>query len=154
MATSTPKKFRHLCTACGRACKYKRNLQEHTRLAHESAPPRYKCGECGKAFKDHDDYESHRNLHVEAKPFECPSCSKKFRRLRSQKKHAAVCQRNPPAPSVPCERCETSYTSLHLLRQHEGTHDLVGKFHCMKCRAAFKHKSSLSRHQKKCSVAK
>ncbi|KAJ8035512.1 Zinc finger E-box-binding homeobox 2 [Holothuria leucospilota] len=75
-----------VCGVCNRAFADIYRLQRHM-LIHASGNRRFPCGECGKAFKYKHHLKEHLRIHSGEKPYECPTCRKRFSHSGSYSSH-------------------------------------------------------------------
>ncbi|XP_060064728.1 uncharacterized protein LOC132545075 [Ylistrum balloti] len=109
----------------------------------------YNCGLCKKQFRSPNAYNDHMNKHRGIKPYPCTNCGMSFHYqsiLSSHKKTCGMTGNN----MYKCHICGDTFTVRGYLREHVlGKHGDARRYSCQ-CGAAFKWRSSLGSHQKKC----
>lgn len=160
LGESTPKKKQlatcrkdFLCTECGSIYRHATTLHAHCRRKHGLGRQRYTCNICSKQFMNKTDFQSHVNKHMHIRPFECQSCNKAYYCKRNLTRHTLVCKKQVQ-PHL-CTVCQKKCTSARLLMQHLVSHEVTRSFTCSKCQRQFKHRQSLTRHQRsRCPMSK
>ncbi|XP_071489919.1 zinc finger E-box-binding homeobox 1-like isoform X1 [Diadema antillarum] len=85
MATHMPGR-NQVCEICNKAFVNIYRLQRHM-LTHTTGNRKFKCSECGKAFKYKHHLKEHLRIHSGEKPYECPTCLKRFSHSGSYSSH-------------------------------------------------------------------
>ena len=102
MATHMPGR-NQICDICNKAFVNIYRLQRHM-LTHTSGNRKFKCSECGKAFKYKHHLKEHLRIHSGEKPYECPTCLKRFSHSGSYSSHISSKKCSPvkeqPQPLV------------------------------------------------------
>eukprot|EP00088_Acartia_fossae_P051530 TRINITY_DN5789_c0_g1_i10.p1 TRINITY_DN5789_c0_g1~~TRINITY_DN5789_c0_g1_i10.p1 ORF type:complete len:534 (+),score=88.53 TRINITY_DN5789_c0_g1_i10:34-1635(+) len=83
------------CPICGKLFHTKRYMNLHTKRTHAQPQDlKFKCDVCNKGFNERDKMESHKNIHLNVKPYKCRWCERAFkddsnRRAHERTSHAA-----------------------------------------------------------------
>ncbi|XP_070535423.1 zinc finger E-box-binding homeobox 2-like isoform X2 [Ptychodera flava] len=85
MATHMPGRDQ-ICEICNKAFVNIYRLQRHM-LTHSTGNRKFKCSECHKAFKYKHHLKEHLRIHSGEKPYECPTCKKRFSHSGSYSSH-------------------------------------------------------------------
>nr|BAM15577.1 zinc finger homeobox [Hemicentrotus pulcherrimus] len=99
MATHMPGR-NQICDICNKAFVNIYRLQRHM-LTHTSGNRKFKCGECGKAFKYKHHLKEHLRIHSGEKPYECPTCLKRFSHSGSYSSHISSKKCSPVKEQPP-----------------------------------------------------
>ncbi|VDP53364.1 unnamed protein product [Soboliphyme baturini] len=85
------------------------------------------------------------NRHVQARPFACSFCTKKFKNKCDVKRHEAM---HNQKSMLECNQCDRKFRWQISLRAHQKIHAQNGKQHyvCHLCRALFWRGYNLSVH--------
>uniref|UniRef100_A0A670ZJZ1 Zinc finger protein 467 n=1 Tax=Pseudonaja textilis TaxID=8673 RepID=A0A670ZJZ1_PSETE len=136
-ASQPPEEKPFLCSDCGKAFAWRKNLASHQRLHAEGGRP-FSCAECGRGFSDKRHLTAHLRGHMGLLPYACPHCERSFAHWRNQ--HSAE---RPYA----CAQCGRAFSTRASLLAHVKSHAGQRPFACPLCGRAFSRKSHLARHE-------
>ncbi|KAJ7322248.1 hypothetical protein JRQ81_018535 [Phrynocephalus forsythii] len=129
-----------VCSLCGKAFHYRRNLLAHKKLRGKR---RYTCGRCGIQFCLRGDLLRHRASHTAEGVFPCATCSRVFPSRRHLLTHQLE-----HAPKGP-QRCPNSGEAVGgKLQGHGAAQEGERPFTCATCGNSFCWKESLHHHQR------
>lgn len=163
---SGERKFK--CNVCGKVFLQSSHLVRHKAI-HTGERP-FRCPDCGKSFGRASHLKTHLRLHTGEKPFECTVCEKTFTQKAGLITHH--CRRHTGDLPSRCNagdkgfntstnllshqnllglgkqtfdgrRCEKTFRSTPMLRQHERSHESRDLFDCSVCRSPVAHSSYL-----------
>ena len=80
---------RYQCTICGKQFALNSDLFKHRAQVHITKPT-LPCKHCGKLFKTGERLRRHELLHLAVRPWDCPTCGKKYPRKDKLKSHIKV----------------------------------------------------------------
>ncbi|XP_036706497.1 zinc finger and BTB domain-containing protein 21 isoform X2 [Balaenoptera musculus] len=126
----------HVCTACGKACRFLSQLKQHVKMhpgekalgAGRAARPRERAAPGGPAGGGSELYL-------------CRLCNAKLSSLLEQGSHERLCR-----TATVCPYCSLRFFSPELKREHEGKCE-YRKLTCLECMRTFKSAFSIWRHQ-------
>ncbi|XP_063003639.1 zinc finger protein 467 [Elgaria multicarinata webbii] len=172
-ACQRPEEKPFLCSDCGKAFAWRKNLASHQRLHAEGGRP-FSCAECGRGFSDKRHLTAHLRGHMGLLPYACPHCERSFAhraglaahqcgghagqrpfacgdcgRCFAHKRHLQRHRRNQHAAERPfsCAQCGRTFTTRASLLAHVKSHAGQRPFACPLCGRAFSRKSHLARHE-------
>ena len=161
------------CNICGRSFKVKEYLIQH-RLTHSNELP-FACGQCGRRFKLQEYADRHTlkcdgtrtsiceqcglsypsrgdlnrhidDVHPELKPYQCDTCSKRFKLKSYLQQHELS---HTPGRNWVCGVCKKDFKCRHSLRQHLMWHtrqENNEKFTCEECGKEIQYELNMKRH--------
>ncbi|XP_020655878.3 zinc finger protein 467 isoform X2 [Pogona vitticeps] len=162
-----------LCSDCGKAFAWRKNLASHQRLHAEGGHP-FSCAECGRGFSDKRHLTAHLRGHMGLLPYACPHCERSFAhraglaahqcgghagqrpfacgecgRCFAHKRHLQRHRRNQHSAERPfsCAQCGRTFSTRASLLAHIKSHAGQRPFACPLCGRAFSRKSHLARHE-------
>lgn len=83
-AKSGPTRF--VCPECPETFKYRSSQKRHFRIKHQSNEP-FACNECERTFLYASSLEHHKQVHRDAREYECEWCGKAFRTRHKRAEH-------------------------------------------------------------------
>ncbi|XP_070582936.1 zinc finger protein 467 [Erythrolamprus reginae] len=162
-----------LCSDCGKAFAWRKNLASHQRLHAEGGRP-FSCAECGRGFSDKRHLTAHLRGHMGLPPYACAHCERSFAhraglaahqcgghtgqrpfacgdcgRCFAHKRHLQRHWRNQHSAERPfaCAQCGRAFSARAGLLAHVKSHAGQRPFACPLCGRAFSRKSHLARHE-------
>ncbi|XP_060104211.1 zinc finger protein 467 [Heteronotia binoei] len=168
-----PEEKPFLCSDCGKAFAWRKNLASHQRLHAEGGRP-FSCAECGRGFSDKRHLTAHLRGHMGLLPYACPHCERSFAhraglaahqcgghagqrpfacgecgRCFAHKRHLQRHRRNQHSAERPfsCAQCGRTFSTRASLLAHIKSHAGQRPFACPLCGRAFSRKSHLARHE-------
>ncbi|XP_061443502.1 zinc finger protein 467-like isoform X2 [Rhineura floridana] len=168
-----PEEKPFLCSDCGKAFAWRKNLASHQRLHAEGGRP-FSCAECGRGFSDKRHLTAHLRGHMGLLPYACPHCERSFAhraglaahqcgghagqrpfacgecgRCFAHKRHLQRHRRNQHSAERPfsCAQCGRMFSTRASLLAHVKSHTGQRPFACPLCGRAFSRKSHLARHE-------
>ncbi|KAM6448762.1 zinc finger protein 467 [Liasis olivaceus] len=172
-ASQQPEEKPFLCSDCGKAFAWRKNLASHQRLHAEGGRP-FSCAECGRGFSDKRHLTAHLRGHMGLLPYACPHCERSFAhraglaahqcgghvgqrpfacsecgRCFAHKRHLQRHWRNQHSAERPysCAQCGHTFSTRASLLAHVKSHAGQRPFACPLCGRAFSRKSHLARHE-------
>ncbi|XP_066482976.1 zinc finger protein 467 [Tiliqua scincoides] len=172
-ACQRPEEKPFLCSDCGKAFAWRKNLASHQRLHAEGGRP-FSCAECGRGFSDKRHLTAHLRGHMGLLPYACPHCERSFAhraglaahqcgghagqrpfacsecgRCFAHKRHLQRHRRNQHSAERPfsCAQCSRTFSTRASLLAHVKSHAGQRPFACPLCGRAFSRKSHLARHE-------
>uniref|UniRef100_A0A670ZW99 C2H2-type domain-containing protein n=1 Tax=Pseudonaja textilis TaxID=8673 RepID=A0A670ZW99_PSETE len=136
-SSQPPEEKSFLCSDCGKAFAWRKNLASHQRLHAEGGHP-FSCAECG--FAHRAGLAAHQcGGHTGKRPFACNECGRCFahkRHLRSTEK------------PFPCSVCGKSFSQRPNLITHQRIHTGEKPFSCTECGKRFNQRANLITHRR------
>jgi uncharacterized Zn-finger protein len=131
-----------VCHICGKTIKgvYSLHLKIHENLKQ------FRCDDCGREFRQKIALQNHVLIHKNEKPHECPFCFKRFRQKYTMQHHMK--NRHTNVKDFICTLCGKEFSDKATLQKHLLVHSTNKPHQCQTCFMSFRHKSSLSRHNK------
>uniref|UniRef100_A0A670ZJZ8 Zinc finger protein 467 n=1 Tax=Pseudonaja textilis TaxID=8673 RepID=A0A670ZJZ8_PSETE len=118
-ASQPPEEKPFLCSDCGKAFAWRKNLASHQRLHSHAGQRPFACPLCGRAFSRKSHLARHEAVHTGLRPHACTQCPRRFSSKTNLVRHQAV--HTGLRPYI-CTHCARSFSrKTHLLR-HERTH--------------------------------
>ncbi|XP_076808255.1 uncharacterized protein LOC143451520 [Clavelina lepadiformis] len=105
------------CKICQRSFHLKRLFKRHMQLAHMEERP-FHCPHCVSKFRRIDHLNAHILIHTGEKPFSCEICGRGFKTKSDMKRH---CQIHTKHDVYVCEVCEAKFTFKSALQRHMKT---------------------------------
>ncbi|XP_039181122.1 zinc finger protein 467-like [Crotalus tigris] len=135
-----------LCSDCGKAFAWRKNLASHQRLHAEGGRP-FSCAECGRGFSDKRHLTAHLRGHMGLLPYACPHCERSFAHRAGLAAHQ--CGGHTGQRPFPCNECGRCFAhKRHLQRHWRNQHSAERPFACAQCGRAFSTRTSLLAHVK------
>lgn len=166
--------FAH-CKLCGHECKTKTGLKQHMMKLHSlylckfcedffedftqlrehmkihvksNVQKAYQCKYCWFSFAKASTWEAHEQRHLIEEPFECTTCSKRFKTEAYLFDHMENHEQPTSQTGFECSYCQKKFTLRCRWKKHEEMH-LGQKPHvCAVCNKSFAVQSSLIVHQR------
>ena len=165
------------CTKCNKAYVEKRALQRHLKSCsgscvveddnninrHNVTEETYatffdktnerKCAKCGEEFACVVKLKTHILRHLNAKPYQCDKCKKRFQRTDTLKQHLKTHTEQKHLKTLTkqkifqCAKCDKAFSSVTQLKDHIFVHK-APQFKCTLCESVYKHKRNLTSHMK------
>ncbi|XP_030249177.1 zinc finger protein 184 isoform X2 [Sparus aurata] len=130
--TVKPKKCRLVCKECGKTFNRRETFNLHRHFhAHEDELTPLTCKECGLTFQHRSSLIKHRNEHKE-----------KEEQLLTPKREIET----PEDGRFQCAECETIFSTVDKLRDHNCSNTVDKPYHCPLCRQEFQFKVSVTKH--------
>lgn len=136
----------HKCDKCPKTFKSHNGLKNHL-LAHTN-DFKFLCPHCGVGYMYKSEFDAHCGKHENRKPYQCKVCDKTFTTNSNMRAHERAAHKEVKVFN--CMECTRTFSCKSYLQQHMHMHMDTGKYQCPKCKHAFKHRSSLAHHKKKC----
>lgn len=131
-----------VCTFCGKKSNSLALHQSHMRT-HTGEKP-YECPTCQKRFSFQQSLRTHLLLHTGAKPFKCETCGLTFRQIGHLKGHKLV---HSGEKNFKCMACEKTFALRGNLTVHMRLHTGETPYHCTQCPKKFYDSNGLKRHK-------
>lgn len=106
----------HLCEECGKVCKSRMRLKDHTSIHKPTNLYPFQCKECNSCFKTQRSLRGHEQRHASNNIFECPHCGMRKNTYRELKAHINYHTR---AKQRPCPKCNMVFNSSGGLSMHD-----------------------------------
>ncbi|XP_055379656.1 zinc finger protein 845-like [Condylostylus longicornis] len=129
------------CPQCDKKFAVQASIQLHIKTVHIREKT-FICEECGKVFATSDQLNSHKVVHSDFTPFQCPKCPKSFKRLTSLRTHID-CHEDT---KYICPICGCQLNTKTILRRHMVIHSDEKKYKCNFCQKEFKRTKALKNH--------
>lgn len=81
---------------------------------------RYMCSLCAERFATTQELVTHRETHLNAKPFSCEQCGMRFVKVGTLNRHVKATHAN--SRPYQCDLCEKKFAQKHDLHRHHRTH--------------------------------
>ena len=166
IASEHERKNRFECTKCSESFASKFAVNYHVKRNHTED---FRCEKCGMDSPDFKSYMTHKSSHLTTSStvvLKCNECDKIFSSKSNLNRH--YCQVHgletrfdidKVAVQVypfQCDQCSSNYKrkddlKVHVEHKHGPEENCI--FDCQHCRKKFKYKSSLRKHEKKCTAA-
>ncbi|KAH0627742.1 hypothetical protein JD844_003883 [Phrynosoma platyrhinos] len=135
-----------LCSDCGKAFAWRKNLASHQRLHVEGGRP-FSCAECGRGFSDKRHLTAHLRGHMGLLPYACPHCERSFAHRAGLASHQ--CGGHAGQRPFACTECSRCFAhKRHLQRHRRNQHSAERPFSCTQCGRTFSTRASLLAHVK------
>ena len=138
------------CDQCNKSFPTKLRVRNHIKFCHKD---KIKCTNenCTQVFVCSGSYKRHiDSVHGHSGEFKCEECGKTFPgRKDNLKRHKEkiACKEGTDEKILSCEKCEKSFKTIKILKQHSKTHEV--KIHkCSECEKTFSNITSLTSHTK------
>ena len=170
----------HACTLCHKTFTQSTHLLTHKRALHLTDQERrnYDCNVCNKTLKSKQSLDTHMVIHSDRKPFQCEVCPQAFKLKQHLKLHLKT-QHTTSSAEFQCNLCQKVLSQARTLANHmkevhekseihrcalcdytaprkstiqihtDATHNNI-KFECPRCSKKVAHKSTLTKHMRKC----
>ncbi|KAF2350853.1 Zinc finger C2H2-type [Trinorchestia longiramus] len=132
------------CPTCGLCLRNENKFRKHQKSAHSGSDIyKFVCPEpgCGKKFFERHRYDDHCITHESERRYQCPHCSKKFKRLRPMNEHI-----KDKHNGFRCNACEKSFISLDQLVQHRTKSHSSDFRECPECALVFANDATFVNH--------
>lgn len=133
-------KGKHRCKLCSDAFRTRDGLIAHSKSAHPGVA--FVCQSCKIIFLSEAELESHKEMHITGKKYECDICHKRFRHSQTVKGH-----RTTHFGPYPCPTCGKTFNILASLKLHMARHAGIKRFACSLCSNRFVTKGELVQHR-------
>ncbi|XP_048367786.1 zinc finger protein 467 [Sphaerodactylus townsendi] len=141
-----PEEKPFLCSDCGKAFAWRKNLASHQRLHAEGGRP-FSCAECGRGFSDKRHLTAHLRGHMGLLPYACPHCERSFAHRAGLAAHQ--CGGHAGQRPFACSECGRCFAhKRHLQRHRRNQHSAERPFSCAQCGRTFSTRASLLAHVK------
>ncbi|KAJ7322383.1 hypothetical protein JRQ81_018670 [Phrynocephalus forsythii] len=145
-ACQPPEEKPFLCSDCGKAFAWRKNLASHQRLHAEGGHP-FSCAECGRGFSDKRHLTAHLRGHMGLLPYACPHCERSFAHRAGLAAHQ--CGGHTGQRPFACSECGRCFAhKRHLQRHRRNQHSAERPFSCAQCGRTFSTRASLLAHIK------
>uniref|UniRef100_A0A8C7NUV9 C2H2-type domain-containing protein n=1 Tax=Oncorhynchus mykiss TaxID=8022 RepID=A0A8C7NUV9_ONCMY len=144
ISRSSGKEKRFLCSFCGKAFSFPKQVEIHQRM-HTGEKP-FSCHLCRASFSHSSSLKRHQMVHTGVKPFSCTQCNMRFAQAGDLKRHQRVHTGEKP---FSCPQCEKRFTRQNQLKMHLKVHTGERPFSNTHCRKRFSERSYLRIHQQK-----
>ncbi|XP_042186405.1 neurotrophin receptor-interacting factor homolog [Oncorhynchus tshawytscha] len=144
ISRSSGKEKRFLCSFCGKAFSFPKQVEIHQRM-HTGEKP-FSCHLCRASFSHSSSLKRHQMVHTGVKPFSCTQCNMRFAQAGDLKRHQRVHTGEKP---FSCPQCEKRFTRQNQLKMHLKVHTGERPFPNTHCRKRFSERSYLRIHQQK-----
>lgn len=124
---------------------YANHMKTHEHPATADSDARnYECPTCSKRFKSKHYLKIHLGVHMTMKPFCCQYCGKSFITKMLLQTHERIHTNETP---FRCEICGKGFRAQKKLQIHKrDVHDKIKNFLCLTCGKAFSRKNHLDAH--------
>ena len=131
---------------CGKGYKRPSDLNVHLRSHEENVTAKFSCPfeGCTKTFLKLTFYQDHLNNHTGQDPYECQSCTVKFKSRYERNSHYQQCA---GLRDIRCDICNQTFAHRASLHHHKAAKHTNQIFRCG-CGATYKYAGGLSRHKK------
>uniref|UniRef100_A0A670ZWJ6 C2H2-type domain-containing protein n=1 Tax=Pseudonaja textilis TaxID=8673 RepID=A0A670ZWJ6_PSETE len=145
-SSQPPEEKSFLCSDCGKAFAWRKNLASHQRLHAEGGHP-FSCAECGQGFSDKRHLTAHLRGHMGLLPYACPHCEHSFAHRAGLAAHQ--CGGHTGKRPFACNECGRCFAhKRHLQRHCRNQHSAERSYTCAQCGRAFSTRASLLAHIK------
>uniref|UniRef100_A0AAZ3RUN0 C2H2-type domain-containing protein n=1 Tax=Oncorhynchus tshawytscha TaxID=74940 RepID=A0AAZ3RUN0_ONCTS len=117
ISRSGSKEKRFLCSFCGKAFCFSKQVEIHQRM-HTGEKP-FGCHLCRASFSHLSSLKRHQRVHTGEKLFSCLLCRASFSHSSSLKRHQRVHTGEKP---YTCSQCEKRFSHQHHLKMHLKVH--------------------------------
>ena len=121
-----------------------KQMKKHENIHMEEVP--FECITCSKRFKHNYVLKRHERIHTGEMPFECKTCKKRFNQSSALKTHERIHTGEVP---YECRTCKKRFRVKCNLKIHERNHTGEEPYECNNCGKAFKQRTALICHLKR-----
>jgi len=137
----TPSIFK--CTLCDNEFDSERKLLKHT-PQHTNG---FNCDQCEKSFSNSGVLKSHKNIHLDEKPFKCDVCDKGFAQAGNLKTHKIRYHEGPDLQENSAETTVSVEVDISSeVAENEQSEEVVAGDKCGYCEEHFDDASELNSH--------
>lgn len=139
------------CDICGKTFTMATNLHRHKKHVHEKVKP-FQCDICKTFFGRLQILESHMDVHMTERRYECTDCGHKFKSVIRLKLHGRTEHRYDDQSGyrkkteIVCELCGKIFKNKLNFITHIRKHNNDRQFACEFCDKAFLSKNTLDNH--------
>lgn len=114
-----------VCTICGKAERYEKNLQRHYDAVHEPKDRGviYQCIECHEQFNRRRELTAHSFVHFEGIVYQCNTCGNKYKSRKELTNHEYT---HRPI-EYPCPLCKQLFQTKSGRGKHLKRHTMAGE---------------------------
>ncbi|XP_076062024.1 uncharacterized protein LOC143037529 isoform X2 [Oratosquilla oratoria] len=135
----------HTCSKCGKRYKSASSLVVHLKSHDEAHLSRFGCTECSLKFPYKSMLEIHRRRHTGERPYPCPKCGKKFKRMQQCRTHEKTMHGN--VHKLVCLICGKSFLNKCGLTRHRlMVHEQLKRWVCGVCAQSYAYSEDLRSH--------
>ncbi|KAM9399566.1 uncharacterized protein ACWYII_031677 isoform 1-T1 [Salvelinus alpinus] len=118
VSSSGGKEKRFLCSFCGKAFSFPKQVEIHQRIHTEEKL--FGCHLCRASFSHSSKLKRHQRVHTGEKPYNCPQCEKRFSHKHQLKMHLKMHTGERPFACTHCGKrfSERSYLRIHQQKMH------------------------------------
>lgn len=141
---SKPRKSKgYPCKQCDRQFESSTALKYHE-TAH--AMRKFQCEYCDKMFLTNSTLSIHLRIHLEKRPYNCPSCDLQFRQKTDLNYHTASKHTAVDDYRFKCDYCDKKFARKYSLSLHTKLHTGEKNHQCEVCMKSFRASSYLQVH--------